>query len=109
MMENHHISSHRELCSSCTICSSRLCLRQAEGYPEYPRALCGPCVPVNMPDVVDLSTEDAARGQVAQQLVLCCCRNALAAYQEALAYAPNNSIAMQRMDYCKTRVERLGL
>jgi hypothetical protein len=37
------------------------------------------------------------------------CRNALAAYQEALAYAPNNSIAMQRMDYCKTRVERLGL
>ncbi|KAF6259009.1 hypothetical protein COO60DRAFT_1515719 [Scenedesmus sp. NREL 46B-D3] len=36
-------------------------------------------------------------------------RKALAAYQEALAYAPNNSIAMQRMDYCKTRVERLGL
>jgi hypothetical protein len=43
------------------------------------------------------------------EIMCMCCRNALAAYQEALAYAPNNSIAMQRMDYCKTRVERLGL
>jgi hypothetical protein len=38
-----------------------------------------------------------------------CCRDALAAYQEALAYAPNNKIAMARADYCKGRVERLGL
>lgn len=36
-------------------------------------------------------------------------KNALSAYQEALAYAPNNKIAMQRADYCKTRVENLGL
>ncbi|KAF8073104.1 PI4KG4 [Scenedesmus sp. PABB004] len=36
-------------------------------------------------------------------------RNAMAAYQEALAYAPNNKIAMQRGEFCKQRVERLGL
>ena len=88
------------------MCSSRLCLRQAR---EYPRALCGLYVPVYMPDVIIVSLEDAVWGQVAQHWVLCCCRNALAAYQEALAYAPNNSIAMQRMDYCKTRVERRGV
>jgi hypothetical protein len=37
------------------------------------------------------------------------CRNALTSYQEALAYAPNNKIAMQRMDFCRTKVERLSL
>lgn len=37
------------------------------------------------------------------------CRSALEAYQEALAYAPNNKIAMQRADYCRTRVQRLNL
>lgn len=37
------------------------------------------------------------------------CRDALAAYQEALAYAPNNKIALQRADFCRGRVERLGL
>eukprot|EP00877_Chromochloris_zofingiensis_P001406 jgi/Chrzof1/11266/Cz05g29290.t1 len=36
-------------------------------------------------------------------------RNALRAYQEALTYAPNNKIAMQRCDYCKTRVQNLSL
>eukprot|EP00775_Hariotina_reticulata_P011027 gene11027-11182_t len=36
-------------------------------------------------------------------------RNALTSYQEALAYAPNNKIAMQRMDFCKNKVERLSL
>lgn len=36
-------------------------------------------------------------------------RDALAAYQEALAYAPNNKIALQRADFCRGRVERLGL
>lgn len=36
-------------------------------------------------------------------------RNALTAYQEALAYAPNNKIAMQRMESCRAKVERMGL
>eukprot|EP00955_Chlamydomonas_euryale_P054670 355908-Chlamydomonas_euryale.AAC.13 len=36
-------------------------------------------------------------------------RSALSAYQEALSYAPSNDIARQRTEFCKTRVERLGL
>jgi hypothetical protein len=36
-------------------------------------------------------------------------RDALRAYQEALSYAPNNKVAMQRSTYCAERAERLGL
>jgi hypothetical protein len=36
-------------------------------------------------------------------------RDALRAYQEVLTYAPNNKVALQRSDFCKTRVERLGV
>ena len=36
-------------------------------------------------------------------------RDALSAYQESLSYAPNNTIARQRSEFCKTRCERLGL
>ena len=36
-------------------------------------------------------------------------RDALRAYQEALSYAPNNQVAMQRSTYCAERAERLGL
>ena len=36
-------------------------------------------------------------------------RDALRAYQEVLTYAPNNKVAVQRSDFCKTRVERLGV
>lgn len=35
-------------------------------------------------------------------------REALNAYQEALSYAPDNKVALQRSDFCKTRLERLG-
>jgi tetratricopeptide (TPR) repeat protein len=36
-------------------------------------------------------------------------RSALSAYQEALSYAPDNAIARQRSEFCRTRCERLGL
>lgn len=36
-------------------------------------------------------------------------RDALRAYQEVLTYAPNNKVALQRSDFCKARVERLGV
>lgn len=61
------------------------------------------------PAVLMVATQIGLEPNNAWHLVATVCRNALAAYQEALAYAPNNNIAMQRMDYCKTRVERLGL
>jgi hypothetical protein len=38
----------------------------------------------------------------------CCCREALAAYSEALTYAPNNTVAQQRADYCKGKLERMS-
>jgi hypothetical protein len=34
---------------------------------------------------------------------------ALEAYQTALSYAPNNKVASSRGEYCRARVERLGL
>ena len=37
------------------------------------------------------------------------CRKALEAYQTVLQYAPNNKTAATRSDYCRGRVERLGL
>ena len=37
------------------------------------------------------------------------CREALDAYQEALSFAPGNKIAMQRSDFCKTRLENRGI
>jgi len=36
-------------------------------------------------------------------------RKALEAYQEALSYAPNNKVAMGRSEYCRNRVQNLGL
>lgn len=36
-------------------------------------------------------------------------RRALEAYQTVLQYAPNNKVAAARGDYCRGRVERLGL
>ena len=32
--------------------------------------------------------------------------NALNAYREALTYAPNNQVALQRSDMCKQKLER---
>jgi tetratricopeptide (TPR) repeat protein len=51
----------------------------------------------------------AVTADVLRMYYCCLCRDALAAYQEALAYAPNNKIALQRADFCRGRVERLGL
>lgn len=31
---------------------------------------------------------------------------ALAAYREALTYAPDNKVALARADYCQTRISR---
>lgn len=36
-------------------------------------------------------------------------RRALEAYQTVLQYAPNNKVASTRGEYCRGRVERLGL
>jgi hypothetical protein len=41
--------------------------------------------------------------------VCCLCRKALEAYQEALTYAPNNKVALGRSEFCRTRVQNLGL
>lgn len=34
-------------------------------------------------------------------------KEALGAYQEALAYSPGNKVAQSRADFCRTRLERL--
>lgn len=36
-------------------------------------------------------------------------KEALEAYSEALTYAPTNSVAQQRSDFCKNKVQRLGI
>lgn len=36
------------------------------------------------------------------------CREALNAYQEAVSYAPNNQVALQRSEFCKQKLERLS-
>ena len=41
--------------------------------------------------------------------VLCTRRKALESYQEALSYAPNNKVAMGRSEFCRNRVQNLGL
>ncbi|KAJ9518328.1 hypothetical protein QJQ45_010196, partial [Haematococcus lacustris] len=35
-------------------------------------------------------------------------RQALDAYQEALSYAPNNEVALQRASFCKQKLERMS-
>lgn len=42
-------------------------------------------------------------------IILCAaCREALAAYSEALTYAPNNSVAQQRAEFCRGKIERMS-
>jgi hypothetical protein len=57
----------------------------------------------------DLAHQNALLGQlITPAFTFCCCRDALAAYSEALTYAPNNTVAQQRADYCKGKIERMS-